>query len=80
MRRRARKAVSKRLKINSRAYDLVAWELNGDILKKIQPRYRPVILKQIWDKTPTKQKLERSGYSEDGIFPYAKNRMTQDTL
>ena len=80
MMRRAREVVMMKFKINVRAYELVAWEIHGNILKKIQPRYRPGILKQIWYELPNTQKLERNGYSKDGICPCAMKRMTQDTL
>ena len=43
-------------------------------MRKIQPRYRLEILKQIWDETPNKQKLEQNGYSEDGLCHLCKEQ------
>ena len=63
----ARETVAKRLKMTARTMEKVDWCLHGKALSKIETRYRPGILKQIWEENPCKRKRWRDeGGGDDG--------------
>ena len=58
----AKKVVTRRLRMPTRAFDEVDWEIHGAALQRIAPRERIMIRRMIWEELPTARKLARNGY------------------
>ena len=65
MKKMAKEAVMERLKISVRAYEEVDWELHGSAVKQVKSRYRPQVLRGVWDEIPTQSKMMRNGYAKE---------------
>ena len=65
MEKGSREIVMRRLKISRLAFEEVAWDMHGEAIMKVEPRYRVNVRRLIWYEIPTGAKLTRNGYRED---------------
>ena len=59
--KQAKEVIMKRLRMRARVYEEVDWEMHGAALRQIHPRYRPQVLRGVWDEIPTQVKMKRNG-------------------
>ena len=48
---------------------MIDWPLHGKALSLVERRYRPSVLKNVWDEHPCKKKMKRDGRKCDGRCP-----------
>ena len=65
----AKAIVEKRLRLGRQVFEKIDWDLHGNILRKMDPGFRPGVQKILWREHPTTVKMHRDRQVESSECP-----------